>query len=94
MGRNSKNFALILIGIVAISSVGLLVVKPASAQTATTPTPTAISTQSSTGPSLSVTNALILFAILLAIIIALVLRHRKSQTKEDTPWTRQYWALH
>jgi hypothetical protein len=59
-----------------------------SPQTTNTPTPSAVSSQSSTGPSLSVTNALIVLAILLAVIIALVLRRRKSQTKEDTPWIR------
>jgi hypothetical protein len=62
----------------AISSVGLLVVKPANAQITTTPTPTAIPDQASTGPSLSVTNALIVSAILIAVVIVLVVLHRKN----------------
>ena len=45
MRRINKSCFLILIGLMAISSVGLLVVKPASAQITTTPTPTAIPNQ-------------------------------------------------
>jgi hypothetical protein len=46
-------------------------------------------------PAVPELSWLIIVSLLLSVLsVAAIIRHRKSQTKEDTPWIRRYCALH